>query len=68
MTIDVDYAALEPFYEGQPSGTGLRCLRAVATSEVVVEYAGIALPARVPQVQRVATTPWASRSLTSRVR
>ena len=46
MTIDVDYAALEPFYEGQPSGTGLRCLRAVATSEVVVEYAGIALPAR----------------------
>ena len=45
MTIDVDYAALEPFYEGQPSGTGLRCLRAVATSEVVVQYAGIALPA-----------------------
>ena len=45
MKIDVDYAALEPFYEGQPSGTGLRCLRAVATSEVVVEYAGIALPA-----------------------
>ena len=44
MTIDVDYAALEPFYDGQPSGTGLRCLRAVAASEVIVEYAGIALP------------------------
>ena len=44
VTIDVDYAALEPFYDGQPSGTGLRCLRAVAASEVIVEYAGIALP------------------------
>ena len=44
MTIDVDYAALEPFYDGQPSGTGLRCLHAVAASEVIVEYAGIALP------------------------
>ena len=43
-TIDVDYAALEPFYDGQPSGTGLRCLHAVAASEVIVEYAGIALP------------------------
>ena len=46
VTIDVDYAALEPFYDGQPSGTGLRCLRAVAASEVIVEYAGIALPAK----------------------
>ena len=44
VTIDVDYAALEPFYNGQPSGTGLRCSRAVAASEVVVEYAGLALP------------------------
>ena len=44
MTIDVDYAALEPFYEGQPSGTGLRCLRAVAASETIVQYAGIKLP------------------------
>ena len=44
VTIDVDYAALEPFYDGQPSGTGLRCSRAVAASEVVVEYAGLALP------------------------
>ena len=44
VTIDVDYADLEPFYVGQPSGTGLRCSRAVAASEVVVEYAGLALP------------------------
>ena len=50
MTIDVDYAALEPFYDGQPSGTGLRCLRAVAASEVIVEYAGITLPAN-PSVE-----------------
>ena len=53
MTIDVDYAALEPFNEGQPSGTGLRCLRAVATSEVVVEYAGILLAS--PAYPSVAT-------------
>ena len=45
VAVDVDYAALEPFHDGQPSGTGLRCLRSVAASEVVVEYAGIALPA-----------------------
>ena len=45
VTADVDYAALEPFHDGQPSGSGLRCLRAIAAAKVVVEYAGIALPA-----------------------
>ena len=45
VAVDVDYAALEPFHDGQPSGTGLRCLRSVVASEVIVEYAGIALPA-----------------------
>ena len=43
LTTDVDYSAFEPFFVGQPSGTGLRCLHAVKAEQTLLEYAGIAL-------------------------
>ena len=43
VTTDVDYSAFEPFFVGQPSGTGLRCLHAVKAEQTLLEYAGIRL-------------------------